>query len=77
MPTPDQVNQLVDLGGFVLFLTFIIVAAVGLIRNPPWWVPGSVYRREIERGDRADTQAERTADALEKLVAELYDDRER
>lgn len=64
--SPELGKQLADLGGFALFLLAVIAAGVGLFRQ--WWVPGWIYRAERESRAKAETQAERNADALEKLA---------
>lgn len=59
-------QTLADLGGWAAFVVVVVAAAVTLFRG--LWVPGFVYRREIDRADKATTQAERNADALEDLT---------
>jgi hypothetical protein len=66
MPTPELAKSLVDIGGAALFLFTIALIAVGLWRQ--WWVPGWLYRLEREARERADVQAIRNAEALEKLA---------
>jgi hypothetical protein len=64
--TPELGKQLADLGGFALFLLTVVTAVVGLHRQ--WLVPGWVYRQEREDRLRAETQAIRNAESLEKLA---------
>jgi hypothetical protein len=64
--SPDFGKQLADLGGFALFLLTVVTAVVGLHRQ--WLVPGWVYRQEREDRVRAETQAIRNAESLEKLA---------
>jgi len=64
--SPEFAQSLADLGGFALFLLFVIVAAVGLYRQ--WWVPGWVYRQERQSRITAEIQAVRNGEALEKLA---------
>lgn len=68
MPTPDDIQRIVDLGGLALFVVVVTLIGWGAVKERPWWVPGSVYRREVETSDKASTQAERTADAMERIV---------
>lgn len=77
MPTPDVVRQIVDFGGLVLFILTTALIAWGGIKDPPWWVPGHVHRREIARGDVDRTQAERNADALGDILRLLEGARDR
>jgi hypothetical protein len=39
-------------------------------------VPGHTYSREISRGDKATTQAERNADSVKTLTATIREERE-
>lgn len=73
MISPDLAAQLSDLGGFALFLLVVVVAAVGLYKQ--WWVPGWIYRQERESRLKAETQATRNAEALEKLARVASRDR--
>ena len=72
MPSPELAAQLADLGGFALFLLVLSIAAVGLWRQ--WWVPGWLYRQEVESRKTAETQALRNAEALEKLARSVARD---
>jgi len=63
-------------GGWAVAVAMGISLGVGFVRG--WLVPGFVYRREVERGDKADTAAERNADQIRDLVTLLRDgDRKR
>lgn len=75
MIDPQLGKQLADLGGFALFLLVVIVAAVGLYRQ--WWVPGWVYRQERDGRQTAETQALRSAEAIEKLARAVNRERGR
>ena len=66
MPSPEVAQALADLGGFALFIFTVIFAVVALYRQ--WIVPGWIYRQEREAREKADTQATRNAEALEKLA---------
>lgn len=66
MDIPAIARTLIDAGGWGAFLTFVVAAAVTLLRGD--WVPGFVYRREVARADVATNQAERNADAIEDLT---------
>lgn len=61
---------LAEAGGWAVVVMMIVALGVGFGRG--LLVPGFVYRREVERGDRADAQAERTARAVE-TIARLLD----
>ena len=60
-------QTLLDAGGWAAFLSLVIVMAVGGYRR--WWVWGWLWQRSEDRADKSDTQAERNAEALEKLGA--------
>jgi cytoskeletal protein RodZ len=64
MIDPAIGGQLADLGGFALFLLLLVVIAVGLFRQ--WWVPGYMYRQERADREKADVQATRNVEALER-----------
>jgi len=66
MPSPELAKALVDIGGFALFLLTVSIIAIGLYRQ--WWVPGWLWRLEREAREKAETQATRNAEALEKLA---------
>jgi len=66
MPSPELARALVDIGGFALFIFAVAVVAVGLHRG--WIVPGWIYRQERDAREKADVQATRNAEALEKLA---------
>jgi hypothetical protein len=68
MPDPQAVRSLVDLGGLVLFVSLVLAIGWGAIKKDPWWVPGFVYKREVDRADKSDAQADRNTKALEKLA---------
>jgi Tfp pilus assembly protein PilE len=72
---PALGSQLADLGGFALFLLTVVTAVVGLHRQ--WVVPGWVYRQERAARMRAETQALRNAESLEKLARAVSGDRTR
>jgi hypothetical protein len=73
VPSPELAAQLSDLGGFALFLLFVLTAAVGLWKQ--WWVPGWLYRQERDARLTAETQALRNADALQKVAKAMTSDR--
>jgi len=64
--SPESVQALADLGGFALFLFVVTGAAIGLHRR--WIVPGWIYQQERDARQKAETQALRNAEALEKLA---------
>ncbi len=70
MPPLDQiVKAMLDAGGWLtstLLLGLIVLAIIrGLL------VPGSVYRREVNRADTATNQLERQNDLGEKLPTQV------
>jgi hypothetical protein len=58
-------KALADLGGWSAFLVLSVALAVSVIKG--WLVPGRYFDREVARGDKAETQATRNAEALEAL----------
>jgi hypothetical protein len=72
---PALGSQLADLGGFALFLLTVVTVAVGLHRQ--WWVPGWIYRAVEQRADKAEVQAMRNAESLEKLARAVTGERNR
>lgn len=71
---PSVPVALADAGGWAVVVAMITGLGIGFVRG--WLVPGFVYRREVERGDKADIVSERTADAMEKLVADWRAERD-
>ena len=68
-------QALADLGGFALFLFVVVSAAIGLHRR--WIVPGWIYQQERDARQKAETQALRNAEALEKLARAVTRDERR
>ena len=66
MPTPEQVAAFADLGGFALFLLVDALVGAGFLRG--WIVPGFIYQQEREAREKAEIQAARNSEALEKLA---------
>ena len=66
MPTPEQVASFADLGGFALFLLVVAMGGIGFLKG--WIVPGWIYRLEREAREKAEVQAARNAEAIEKLA---------
>lgn len=58
---PIDPSALRDAGGFFVALALSLTIIEGFRRG--WWVPGFVYRREVERGDRMEQLALTTAKA--------------
>lgn len=73
IPTPEEAQQLVDLGSTVMLVLLVILIGVGLFRE--WWVPGWLYRRERTAREVADTQAERNATSLAAIAKALSRER--
>ena len=66
MPTPEQVALFADLGGFALFLLVVALAGIGFLKG--WVVPGWIFKQERAAREKAETQAARNAEAIEKLA---------
>jgi len=68
---PAAIKQLADAGGWTVAIAEAIVIAVLLLRGGAkrWWVFGWLYDRAIERAEKAETQLERTVDALHANTA--------
>jgi len=65
----DIPKVLVDAGGWV-FASAVLTAVLILIRRGDL-VPGFVYKREVERADKATEQVERQTEAIKTLTAEF------
>ena len=63
MPTPGQAQEIANLGPFALFVFLTILGVVALYRK--WIVLGWIYDQERQGRLNAETQALRTAEALE------------
>ena len=60
---------LADLGGWTAFVILSVAAGVGVVKG--WIVPGRYFDREVARGDKAETQALRNAEAIERLTTSV------
>lgn len=75
MISPELGRALADLGGFALFVLTVATGVVGLHRQ--WIVPGWAWRAEREAREKAETQAVRNAEALEKELTRRARERHR
>lgn len=64
---PTAVGQLVQAGGWTLFVFQSFVIAVAVHRK--WLVPGWVYGREVARTDKLDRHLKALTAALKRLAA--------
>ena len=74
--SPDLAAALANAGGLTVALFFVLVAGVGAYRR--WWVPGWIYDQERADREKAETQAQRNSELLERLTdafEELADDK--
>lgn len=76
MDFPAVGRALADIGGWSAFLVVVIVATVGLIVRQ-WWVPGWVYRREVEARERAEAEVTRLTRTVARLTLQLSRERRR
>ena len=63
----DWAAVLANAGGWTVVVAMIGLIGIGVVKR--WWVPGFVYQREVERGDRATT----TLEAIAPLIKEFTD----
>ena len=60
-------KDLVEAGGWTLFVVTIALIGAGAIRG--WWVPGWIYRRSEERNAKIEAALVQVTDHLVKLTA--------
>jgi hypothetical protein len=57
---------LADAGGWAVVIAMIGMIGLGAIKG--WWVPGFVWRREVERGDKATALLEGNTPLLREIL---------
>lgn len=62
MPTPEQAQQLVEGGPWVILVLLVSLILFGVVKKDPWWVPGRVWRDERDRSDRLEKSLGRVTD---------------
>lgn len=65
----DIPKALIDAGGWVTAAA-VCIGVIGAIIHGDL-VPGSIHRREIERGDKATAQLERQGEVNEKVASQM------
>lgn len=68
---PATIKQLVDAGGWTVAIAEAIVFGILVLRGAAkrWYVAGWIFDRTEERAEKAETQAERTTEALREMTA--------
>ncbi len=75
MISPDFAAQLANAGGWTVTVFIIAIAGIGIYRR--WIVPGWIYEQERADREKAEVQAQRNSELLERLTdafEELADD---
>lgn len=67
--TPEELKQLADAGGFVLFLLAVVGGTVGIWRR--WVVPGWFYDQEHEARMRAEAENRTLSVTAARLTGEM------
>lgn len=63
--------DLSEAGGWAIFALSVFWLAIALQRR--WIVPGWIYLQEVEQRHKAETQAERNAEAIATLAQFVHD----
>ncbi len=70
MPPLDALTKAVlDAGGWTVAAVLAVAIIAAIIRGD--LVPGAIYRREVERADKATTQLDRQNDLGETLTTQV------
>lgn len=69
MPDPKVIAELVQAGGWTLFVLAVIAAVVGLLKR--LWVPGYLWLQERKDRLEANLQASLTAKALARVARQV------
>ncbi len=72
---PAFLRTIADGGGLVLFITFVVIAAIGLRRQ--WWVEGGFYHEMRRERDEALKELRTAHKTIDRLTVQLARERRR
>lgn len=62
-------SMLANAGGWAVVVAMIGLIGIGAVKG--WWVPGFIWRREVERADKSTALLEKMTPLLREAVSLL------